>query len=305
MNRLVAALRSPVVKWAFLAIALGLGVWAVVSERSEIADALSRLSWQHVVIAAVTAVAYVWCTMLSWRQVLADLGSPLPWRASVELFGVSQIGKYIPGGVWNIVAAAEIGTAHRIPRRRSVTAMAITVLVSLVSGLAIGAVAFALSPSEDLKRWWWLVLLTPPLVIALAPPAMNRLIAFVLRVVRRPALEHPLTLRGLGGATAWAVVAWLLAGVHVDALASGIGARADARTLALAVTGYALAWVAGYVFIFAPAGVGAREVVLGATLAGAGMTTGAVLAVVLLSRFLLTGVDLLLAGIGLAIRRRD
>ncbi|MFR2983830.1 MAG: glycosyltransferase [Bifidobacterium pseudocatenulatum] len=38
-------------------------------------------------------------------------GSPLDWSTATRsyLAGISQIGKYIPGGVWNIVAAAEIG----------------------------------------------------------------------------------------------------------------------------------------------------------------------------------------------------
>jgi uncharacterized membrane protein YbhN (UPF0104 family) len=93
------------------------------------------------------------------------------------------------------------------------------------------------------------------------------------------------------------VAAWIVAGASVCFLAIGMGAPATWLTLAQCVGGYALAWVAGFLFILAPAGVGVREIVLAATLAGT-VDSGAVVAIVLLSRVLLTAVDLVLAGIG-------
>ncbi|MGO3884902.1 MAG: lysylphosphatidylglycerol synthase transmembrane domain-containing protein [Mycetocola sp.] len=303
MSRILGALRSPLVKWLFLAIALGLGVWAVWKQWDDIRVALSQVNVWLIVLAGVVSAAYVWCTMLSWRRILRDLGSPISIGAATELFGVSQIGKYIPGGVWNIVAAAEIGTAHHIPRRRSVTAMAIAVLVSLVSGLAIGSTAFLFAPSPELQRWGWVVFAAIPLLIALVPPVLNRLIAVVFRLTKRPPLETPLSTRGVIGSVVWALIGWALAGVQVWILVVGLGATLSPELLWLSIAGYALAWSAGFLFIVAPAGVGAREAVLAATLAG-GVSSAVVLTVVLLSRVLLTLVDLIFAAIGLIAGRR-
>ncbi len=62
--------------------------------------------------------------MLAWRRVLADLGSPLHLAPAGGVFFVGQLGKYLPGSVWSIVAQAEMGTtaAHPAPalgRRRA------------------------------------------------------------------------------------------------------------------------------------------------------------------------------------------
>ncbi|MGO2658733.1 lysylphosphatidylglycerol synthase domain-containing protein [Mycetocola reblochoni] len=302
MKRALGALRSPLIKWLFLAVALGLGVWAVWRQWDEIVVALAQLNVWLLVLAALVSAAYVWCTMLSWRRILRDLGSPISIGAATELFGVSQIGKYIPGGVWNIVAAAEIGMAHQIPRRRSVTAMAIAVLVSLVSGLAIGCTAFLFSPSPALQAWGWLVVAAVPLAVALVPPVLNRVVALVFRLTKRPPLESPLSTRGVLVSVIWALLGWALAGLQVWLLATGLGS-AGPELAWLCIAGYALAWSAGFLFIVAPAGVGAREAVLGATLAG-GVSGPVVLTVVLLSRVLLTLVDVVLATIGLIAGRR-
>jgi len=86
-------------------------------------------------------------------------------------------------------------------------------------------------------------------------------------------------------------------------LAVGLGAPADAGTLALAVGGYALAWAVGFVVVVAPAGAGARELVLAAFLSRV-LDSGSIVVAVLLSRVLFTCLDLGLAGLAaIAVRR--
>lgn len=72
-----------------------------------------------------------------------------------------------------------------------------------------------------------------------------------------------------------------------------------AHLAALAVGGYALAWIVGFLVVLAPAGAGARELVLAAVVALA-VGGGGAAVVVLGSRVLLTLADLLLALAALA-----
>ncbi|SDD82109.1 hypothetical protein SAMN05216410_0220 [Sanguibacter gelidistatuariae] len=302
MKRIVGALRSPVTRWVFLGVALAIAVYAVWANWADLVLAAEELSPLTIAGATVASFVYVWLTLLSWRRILTDLGSHLPLGAATSLFGVSQIGKYIPGGVWNIVAAAELGADRQIPRRRSVTAMTVAVLVSIASGAAVGCVAFALAPAEVLGVWRWALWGAPLLMVLLVPAVMNRVIAWIFRLTRREPLEHPLTARGLTASVGWAVASWLVAGLQVWLLATGLGLPMSGQTLALAVGGYALAWVVGFLVVFVPAGAGAREAVLLLVLGGS-LGSGAVLMVVLASRALLTVVDLTLAGVGIALER--
>lgn len=297
MKRLLAFVRAPLTRWAFLGIALALAAYAVYANWDQILDAASRLSWADLALATVVSILYVWLTLLAWRRVLADLGSPLDLRVSTSLFGLSQIGKYVPGGVWNVVAAAELGADHAIPRRRSVTGMAVSILISLVSGVLVGGLALAIGPSDALGPWRWVVWMTPALVVLLIPSVMNRFVALALKLARRPGLEKPLSSRGILAATAWSLAAWLVAGLQVWVLATALGMPATPRTYALAAGGYALAWVVGFLVVIVPAGAGAREAVLIAALSGL-LPSGPVILTVLLSRAFLTVVDLGFAGVG-------
>lgn len=307
IGRVLAVLRSPAVRWGFLVVAVGGAVWTVVGYRHELADAATRLSPGRLLLALAVSVAYIGCTFLAWRCVLADLGSRLGLGAAAGVFGVSQVGKYVPGGVWNVVAAAELGAAHAIPRRRSLTAMAVSVLIGVVSGCAVGATTLPFLASGTLGGWGVLLWAAPALLVLLVPAVLNRVVDVALRVARRPALEHPLTWRGLGLATGWSVAGWLLAGVQVWLLVTALGVPATPRTFALAVGGYAAAWTAGFLMVLAPAGAGVREVVLAVALAagtaGALPEHAAALAV-LVSRVLLTVVDLAFAAGGAAAARR-
>lgn len=299
----LGVVRAPLVRWGFLAAAVALAVVAVARSWGELVDAAQQMPGRHLAGAAVAAVVYVLCTFLSWRAVLADLGSPLPVRPAVSIFGISQIGKYVPGGVWNVVAAAEIGADHKVPRARSLAGMAVAVLVGVVSGSVLAAVGLLTAAAGTLGAWTWLAWVAPLLLVLLVPAVLSRLVSLGFRLLRRPPLEQPLTWSGLGVAVAWSVVSWVVAGLHVWLLATGLGLEATPRTFVLLVGGYALAWVAGFVIVFLPAGAVAREAVLLWLLAGA-MPHAAVLLVVLLARVVLTLVDLLLAAVGVLVRPR-
>ncbi|GAA2244257.1 lysylphosphatidylglycerol synthase transmembrane domain-containing protein [Promicromonospora sukumoe] len=298
----LALLRSPWVRWGFLTVALGLALWYVLGNREALLRAAAGLSAAEVTLVVVLGVLYVWCTLLAWRAVLADLGSSLPLRAAVAVFGISQLGKYVPGGVWNVVAAAEVGAGHRVPRSRSAAAMLVAVAVSVASGAAVGAVALPFVSAGALGAWSWVVWAAPVVVLVLAPPVLNRLVGLALRAARRGALEHPTTWGGLGRAAAWSVAGWLVAGLQLWVLCGALGLPLTPRTFALATGGWALAWTAGFLFVVAPAGAGVRELVLAAVLAGALPGPAAGLAV-LVSRVVLTLVDLAFAGAGLLLAR--
>ncbi|MBW3093179.1 flippase-like domain-containing protein [Bifidobacterium sp. 82T10] len=303
MNILKKIAKSPVTRWVFLAVALAGLLWAVIKNWDSLVSALAVLPPWIAAVSVLLSIVYVFFTLWSWKVILADLGSDLTWNAAVQLFGVSQIGKYIPGGVWNIVAAAEIGRDHKIPARRSVTAMTVAVLISLLSGTGIGVITVLGTSVSIQVPTWMIVLLLAVLVALLTPPVLNRLIGFGFALLKRPAPERQMTFRGLGLATLLAVIAWAVAGVQVWLLAVGFGMKAGIAGMMLAIGAYALAWVVGFLVVFVPAGTGVRESVLGLFFAGV-LSSGGVLAVVLVSRIAMTIADLVFAGVGALLLQR-
>lgn len=300
MTRVLGALRSRWARIGFGVAALGGAGYALVRDWNAIALALRHLPLRYVLLAVAVNLVYLVCTMASWRAVLATLGSRLPVRAAFEVFFVSQLGKYVPGGVWHMVAVSELGMDRDIPRRRSLSAIAVATVVGIGTGF-VAAVPLLVQAGRSLPARGWLWLALPVALLLLSPAVLNRLLALAMRLLRREPLEQPMTHRGTATAAAWALLGWGVVGVEVWLL--GLGMGLSRSSLPAVVGAYAIAWVAGYLVVVAPAGLGPREIVLGVLLAGA-LPTGSAVALVLVTRVLQTAADVAMAGAGYVARRR-
>src|SRR3954471_8386914 len=306
MRRVVSAVAgSWVTRVGFVAVAVGLAVWALWSRWPEGVAALHRLDARYLVLAALATLLNAVLTGLAWRSLLADLGARLPLGLAARVFFVGQIGKYVPGSLWPVVVQAELAKRH-VPRRSTAAATFVLLLLSGASALLVVLVTLPLTPGGSGRQSGtalrWAALLVVPVLALLHPGVLGRILDRGLRLVGRQPLEQWTSVRGTAVATGWAVLAWIAAGLQVWLLAVPLGAPATWRTLALTVGGYALAWAIGLVVVVAPAGAGAREVALAAVLATV-LDRGAVVVVVLLSRVLFTAADLALAGTGFAFGR--
>ncbi|GII75422.1 membrane protein [Sphaerisporangium rufum] len=295
--------RRRLLRAAFLLVALGFGAWAVAGRWAEVSGGLARLSWPLLAGSLVAVLAALAAGMMMWRALLADLGSPLAFTGAAKVFFVGQLGKYIPGSVWPMLAQMEMGKDLGVPRPRSAAAFFLTYPVYLASGLSVAVLTLPVFAGESVARYAWLLLLLPVLVAGLHPRVVNAVLGLGLRLVRRPPLERPLSRRGVLAAAGWAFAGWAAYGVHLALLAAGLGATGP-RALALSAGAFALAWCLGFVVVVAPAGAGVREVAMVAALAPV-LDGGSAIAAALCSRLVVSAGDLICAGLaGLAARHR-
>jgi uncharacterized membrane protein YbhN (UPF0104 family) len=281
------------VRWGFVAVAVALGGWAVAKQWSAVRTALADIGPLAIVGALVAVLIAMLASMQVWRVLLAALGSALPVRAAARVVFVGQLGKYVPGSVWPVLAQMELATAHQVPRSRSATASVLTMLVSLLGGLLTALATLPFVAGATPYRWAFLA--APVLLAALHPKVLNPILATLLRLAKRPALERPLTGRAVTVALGWSLASWVLYGLQIWLLASRLGV-ADGRVALLAAGGFAFAWSVGFLVVFAPAGAGVREVLLVALL-GPVLGTGGATAIALVSRVLMTVGDLATAAV--------
>jgi len=303
VRRLFALARNPVVRLLFLLAAVGLAAWAIARDWASVTAALDRMDARLVCLAVALSFVYVAASMQSWRSVMADVGSPLNLRSSADVFLVSQMGKYVPGGVWNVVAGAELARDRGVSRARAAGALAMTMLVSVVVGIAIVGVGATFAP-HGLPGWVRLGgLATPVALYFLTPQALTRALTFLLRLVKRPGAAEHFSTRGVTMASLWSAIAWVMAGLQVWVLGVGLGLDATLGTLTVAIAGFAAAWLVGLAILFLPAGVGARELVLFPVFAHY-LDQPTIVVLVIASRVLFTIADAVSAAIPLLARRR-
>ena len=288
---------------AFFAVALVLLAWSVAGRRAELAAALPRLHPGTLAASLLLACAGLAAQMLSWRSLLVGTGGAPPLAASARVYFHGQLGKYVPGSVWAVVAQAELGRAHRIARTRSAAVALGALGVLLVVGGAVAAVGLAAGSPGSLARYRWALAVVPLGVVALLPPVFDRLVALAQRVLRRGGEPVHVQGRALAGSAAWALVMWLLFGAHAAVLVQDLAPGDPARGALVSTGAFALAWVVGFLVVVAPAGAGPREAALVLALSPLLGTADALL-VALVSRVLMVAADAAAAGVAALLGRR-
>jgi hypothetical protein len=226
-----------VVRAAGFVVGLGIVVFVAVTAARDVD--LHRIRWPLMVPAVAAALVW-WGLLAAGWCVLADGRAT---RAGAGMWGRTQALRYLPGGFWGPASRAVAVSGRPVDRVLTVLAEN---LVSLGAGLAVAGVALALT-----GRPGWVALVLAPLGPLLAVRlARGRIRVDAGRGWRATAL-------GLGAFVAYAVAAVMAQGA--------ISGFEDPVQVAGAAT---LAWAAGLVVVIAPGGVGVREAVYVALLAG-------------------------------------
>lgn len=276
-------------------------VYFVARNWDGISTGFGRLDLPDVIGSFVAVLGGLGAAALAWRAVLSGLGSHLPVRAAARVYFLGQLGKYVPGSIWPIMAQAELSKEYGVARARSGFAAVTQMLIGLVVGIVVAGATLAASSRAAVEAYWWLAVVAVGGVVTLAPPVFNRLMAVALRLARRP-VGDPLSSRTVFASAGWCLAMWMAFGVHVWLLARGLGASGD-NLLLLTTGAYALAWAAGFVVVFVPAGAGVREAALVLALSPAVGADDA-LALALVSRALMLVGDFTGAGVAMLAEKR-
>jgi uncharacterized membrane protein YbhN (UPF0104 family) len=295
-----ALLRSPrssrrarLARHVFLAavlLALALLLW---QQREEVVLALRSTSAGAVALALVLAMTGAVIPGLVWRDLLVDQGQRVPVLAGLRVFFLAQLGKYLPGGIWNLVAQVDLARDLEIPPRRSATATVLALVLSVVCAVLVAAAVLPFALPGLVDRYWWVFLAVPVLAVLLLPRSVAWWSRLAMRVLRRTGEPFTPTWRVMGRSTVLLLVSWVALGLHFAVLVQDLSDGTE-QTWLLGIGAFALAWVAGFLVVVAPAGAGVREAALVLGFAAV-LPAGAVLVVAVLSRLLLVVADVLLA----------
>lgn len=273
-------------------LAVAFLVRTIYTGRYELAEALESPRWFALAaLLACSAAAMIWIA-LSWQYVLSSVDIRFSRGRTVATYFAGEIGKYIPGGIWPVVGRGELATRHRSrPDRATVYGSVILSLIYLfLAGLALGGVtsAFALADRRGSKAPLLLLVVLPVGVISLHERIGGEVLQRLLKLVGKnpstfvlPSWKASLQLL-LRYMPAWiAIVAASWAAGNV------VAANAP---LALLATATCFAWVAGFLFLPAPGGMGAREAVFTAIL-GTSVAPGRAAAMAVILRLAFVAVD--------------
>lgn len=250
-------------------------------------DALRGASLGWIVLAAVLASAAMVTMALPWRQVLRLLGTTVAWSRTVGLYFAGEIGKYLPGGVWPVVGRGELAHRAGVSRSDAYASVALSLVTLYLAAAASGAVLLLAGDRGSAGPVPLIVVAAAVVgVVALHPRLLGVGVGLAARVARRPlAVEAPRWRSSLS------LVATYLPAWALVAVATWCVARSFHPAAGLVEVGGAavVSWLAGFVVVGVPGGVGVREATFVA-LAG-GLPAGAAAATAVVARLVFVAVD--------------
>lgn len=261
-------------RWSSLFFLAGLASMAVAGSAAlgrAGADALPALP--ALAAAAVALTAGLSAAAAGWISLLSGTA---PRSALAHGFALSQLGKYIPGGIWLGVGQVGTAVAAGVPPARAGGALAAFGLCFVVAaGTAAGASA-ALG-AAGVTRHGLVAIGGLALPLLLHRRWMSAATLAVTRRLRKSAGAAIVpSQRRILCATGCSLVSVCGSAVAFAVL---LGSLDPAIEPAAAASAFTVAWLAGYLALGLPSGIGAREAVLVALLpAGASTILAASLA---------------------------
>jgi uncharacterized membrane protein YbhN (UPF0104 family) len=196
----------------------------------------------------------------SWRRVLAGWSQRLAYGRAARIWLVANLGRYIPGKVWSV--AGLIVLAQRAGVDGWAAGASAFAIQALGLGTAVAVVAAATPTAESPLR------LAAAAMVAVATIgflAWERGARWLARLADRGGREggvpfRPLPLTAVAEGAALTLASWLTYGLAFWLLARGLGLQGS-LPLSTAAGVFALGYILGLLAVFAPGGVGVRELV--------------------------------------------
>jgi uncharacterized membrane protein YbhN (UPF0104 family) len=271
---------------------------------------LRGFEWQvRGAVLALSLVAHVGVLAFGvflWSRVLAHFTGPASGFPSLlRIWSLSNAARYIPGGVWQFLTAAQLSRDAGLSGVLALTSMMVHVLLSLIAAVTVSALVLPMD-LPGLGVIGSLPVRAAVIVMAVLivhPRLINGALGMVPRLLRRDVLVWRGSWGDGIGLLVLANASWLLYGVAYTLFVASLApVGVDALLPFTAVN--ALSFTAGYLAVPVPGGVGVRESAMTLLLAPY-LPAGVAAIVSIAARLWSIAAELMLVTLGLLVRPRE
>ena len=208
------------------------------------------------VSAAVLILVGLYCLARAWVRLFADQGGN---RSLAAGFYASQLGRYIPGAVWQALAQVGLATQSGIPLPQASTAFAVHALVQLAAGGTAGATLAVFGTGVPMGIRLVAPLALLPLIV-LRRSVLVRVLRPLGRLMRRTFSDALVPSQK----AILASYCWTLCNVVVGSLAFTVllSSLPGGAPILASSAAFGLAWMIGFLAVPFPSGIGVREAAL-------------------------------------------
>ena len=245
--------------------------WQIVKNWRQVIDYNWDINVLYLTLAMVSVLFTFFLFSSVWKIIILSLHKDVSFRKAFKISYLANLGRYIPGKIWQMFGVIYLGKKEGITEEEAMTSFGLTQVFAIPSAflaslIFLGAYPEVLAQYADAPFLSTGVIVAAGVVLILSllivifprvlEGALNRMFALAKRPPIHLRLNKSLAAAIYGGY----FLAWSLYGFSFWLFVKGITVQA---TPLLPMAGiFIIAYQIGYLFLFAPGGVGPREAVM-------------------------------------------
>jgi len=244
-------------KWLWLVLVLAAAGYYFYRNWEQVINLISQISaWRIVLSLVLLIIGKMFLVLLVQYSVNSEDWHP-KYIETLGIYGLSSLGKYIPGGIWQFVGRFGVYKVNGLSSKASTRAMILENIWLLGSAVAIGVIGVFLTRFDliagllNLPNNQWLAILFTILALGLWIVVLK----IVHKTMRRHTAENIPSIFVVAGV---GLLLWTFIGGSFFVMFHDFPFSAAP----LFIGGYAVSWAVGYIAVFAPGGLGVREAAL-------------------------------------------
>jgi len=263
---------------------------------------------RFLVAVVILQILYWFLSTYCWQKVVSITTTVnLPFKDCFAQNALLLIGKYIPGKVWGLIIRGHHLKKFGVEVHGSIRATYFEQLNSIHAGFVFGVLCWLIATEQ---RWLWLMMILGLSSLVIVPLWHGYIIRFLLNNVSEKWRSHlqkyaviDMPVRDYLLMACLYQVEWLLlGGVAIFIFIAMTGDIPSVYLSILLVGSNTVAMVVGFLALFAPAGIGVREVVNGGMLLNS-LTVTEITGFVILLRCWSVSADIMIGGLAIILGR--
>ena len=246
----------------------------------------------------------------TWGKVVQGFGARIRLPVAFKISYLSNLGRYVPGKIWQLFGIIYVARQHGLSPEKATASFVISQLFMTVSAFLILAVSAQIEPAIIIDQIAFMgkgsaYLFTAgmailSLIVVIWPNKILTLTNFILKKISRPELTFQIDKKVAPAIFLGYCVGWIFYGVALWLFIRSIVPEADIG-LVPSVGIFAGSYQIGYLALFAPGGIGPRELVMGQMLLP--YLPGVAPMVAILSRLWTTVIEILATAISMLVKK--
>lgn len=253
-----------------VAVVVGIFTWMVkpvVRNWKDVRGPIAQIDWWQFFVAALMFSCFLFVfRALAWRRIIGGFGHDLPVSTATRIWSMSELARYLPGGVWQfagrVLLCKPYGISAPVCSASQLLELGIFMLANIVVGLTCVLGAGLRRIPADERHWVFIAMGFIPILLTLIhPKVFYGLLNKLLTRFGKAPVEQALKKRELSQVLLWNILGLLWQSVAIWLLTHSVLGLPISKWYVLAGA-YCLAWTIGFsVGFMSPGGMGVREAV--------------------------------------------